>query len=181
MKTRIFILSASVIAISLSSTVFATCPPGSTWTQSWTDQYGQTTYSLEAPCKVYIGVPFNITATVTDNSCPNSWVGANWAITDNGSNIAQGEAILTVNGQWQSIVQQTYSGTPIDHTIEFSFSDLGQCSGAHGWSENLIGAVSVDPYPPSQAVGYSPAWLTMTLISLMVIGVFLLRRKMSRQ
>ena len=163
MKKAIFILSALFVTISLNSTVLAICPPGPTWTQSWTDSYGQTTYSLEAPCKVYIGIPFNITATVTDNSYPDDWVGSNWAIKDNGSTITGGEAILTVAGLWQRIIQQTYSGAPEDHTLEFVFVDMGQGGGAHGWNETLIGAVTVDPFPPAGPngdfeSGYFTSW-----------------------
>lgn len=151
MRKNFIILSTLVIVLTFSSTVFAVCAPGSSWTAVWTDQYGQTTYSLEAPCKVYIGIPFSITATVTDTTYLNNYVACMWSITDNGTVIAGGNGfnwLQTVNGQWQDVVGITYSGIPVDHTFQFSFIDLGQGGGAHFWKSNLIGAVTVDPYPP---------------------------------
>ncbi|MDO8413166.1 MAG: hypothetical protein Q7S51_05170, partial [Gallionellaceae bacterium] len=63
-----------------SSAGFAACTPGSNWTAAWTDSFNQTTYTLTAPCKVYIGIPFSLTATVTDSVYPNDWVAHSWAI-----------------------------------------------------------------------------------------------------
>src|SRR5512147_812800 len=108
MKRNFFILSALVIMLIFNSTVFAVCAPGSGWTAAWTDQYGQTRYSLEAPCKVYIGIPFTISATVNDNIYTNNAVACAWSIADNGTIIAGGgsglNCLSTVNGQWQKVI-----------------------------------------------------------------------------
>ncbi len=138
-----------MLVLSFGRHVFAACTPGTNWTAAWTDSYGQTAYTLEAPCKVYIGIPFNIVATVTDASYPDSDVAFLWSIRDNGSVVLGGgfNWLTTVSGQWQQTIVTTYTGTPIDHLLEFKFNDLGQGSGAHYWSQNLIGEVTVDPYP----------------------------------
>ena len=151
MKRAICIISVFLMIFSFTMPAFAECTPGTSWTAAWTDSFGQTTYTLEAPCKVYIGIPFNITARVTDNSYPNSDVGFAWAIKDNGSIIAGGgfNWITLANGQWQRVVDLTYTGTPIDHLFEFKFTDMGEGGGAHWWGSKLIGAVTVDPFPPS--------------------------------
>lgn len=151
MKKTILFLSIFFLTISLCSPVFATCPEGSSWTAAWTDTFGQTTYTLVAPCKVYIGIPFNITATVTDNTFPDNDIGFGWAIIDNGGTIAGGgfNWITTASGQWQRVIEQSYTGDPVNHTIEFKFADLGQGSGAHMWKAELIGDVTVDPFPPN--------------------------------
>jgi hypothetical protein len=66
-----------------------------------------------------------------------------------------GGSIDTVAGQWQRVKQLTYTGTPINHTLEFSFTDLssgtpGQCSiGGMGWQQSAISGVTVDPFPPA--------------------------------
>lgn len=100
---------------------------------------------------MYIGQPFDITASVNDATYPNSNVGFGGAIKDEGSVIFGGgfNWITTASGQWQTTISQTYTGTPINHRIEFAFSDLGQGSGAHSWAANLVGETTVDPYPPS--------------------------------
>lgn len=129
----------------------------SSWNVSWLDAQQNTTYSFTAPCKVYISVPFNITAAATDSVCPNNWVGGAWWITDNGSRIPgeAGDSISTVSGQWQSVAQLTYTGTPVNHTLQFNFADLGtgvigQCSiGGMGWQQSAVGGVTVDPFPPA--------------------------------
>jgi hypothetical protein len=130
---------------------FAECIPGTSWTAAWTDSFGETTYSLVAPCKVYIGIPFSFTASVADSIHPDGDVGVSWAIKDNGSTVAGGgfNWITLVNGQWQRVLEQTYTGNPIDHLLEFKFTDLGEGAGAHWWGSNLIGAVTLDPFPPS--------------------------------
>jgi hypothetical protein len=150
MKSVKCILFVVFATLSLTMPAFAVCTPGSSWTAAWTDSFGQTTYTLEAPCKVYIGIPFNMTATVTDSTYPDSDVGFAWAIKDNGSTIAGGgfNWITLVNGQWQRVLANTYTGDPIDHLLEFKFTDMGEGAGAHWWGSNLIGAVTVDPFPP---------------------------------
>ncbi len=142
-------LAIFIFTLICVATALADCPPGSNWTAAWTDYYNQTTYTLEAPCKVYIGVPFNITATVTDSSYPNDWVAFSWAIKDNGAVISGGgfNMLWLTGGQWQNIVQRTYTGVPENHTIEFKFSDMGNGGGAHNWTNTLIGNITVDPYP----------------------------------
>lgn len=129
----------------------------SAWNVSWIDAQGNTTYSFTAPCKVFISVPFNITAAATDTTCPDAWVGGAWQLNDN-STLIPGEAgdkITTVSGQWQRVKQLTYTGTPVNHTLEFKFWDLGrgvpgQCDiGGMGWQQSSIGDVTVDPFPPA--------------------------------
>lgn len=150
MKKLILILSFFFLTAIFRSPVFAVCAEGSSWTASWVDAFGQTTYTLEAPCKVYIGIPFNITATITDNTYLDDLVACNVAIEDNGTVIAGGKWwIFTVNGLWQTTIERTYTGIPVDHTIKMSFIDLGEGGGAHFWGFNLIGDITVDPYPPA--------------------------------
>jgi hypothetical protein len=151
MKKIFIVLFAFFLIASLSNNAFAACSPGSNWTATWTDAFAQTTYNLVAPCKVYIGTPFTITATVTDSAYPDDDVAFGWAIKDNGTTISGGgfNWLGTINGQWQQVIEQTYTGTPVDHVIEFKFSDLGEGSGAHMWAASLIGDLTVDPYPPA--------------------------------
>lgn len=148
--TSVLFLILSIVPISDSG---AQCEPGSTWTVFWTDIFNQTTYKLEAPCWAYLGIPFDITATVTDSYYPDDWVGAIWSILDNGGVVDGGgwNMIWTTDGQWQRTITQTYSKEPpINHTIEFSFLDLGQGSGGHNFGSSIIGSITVDPYPPAE-------------------------------
>ncbi len=153
MRGSIWTMAVASAALCAARPALAqTCPEGSSWTQTWTDSYGQTTYALEAPCKVYVGIPFQIVATVTDPVWPDGDVGYGWAIVDNGVTVAGGGYLSWITlsgGQWQQVVTQTYTGAPVDHTIQFKFTDLGQGAGAHGWSSSLVGSVTVDPYPNS--------------------------------
>lgn len=154
-KTLVPVLLLLLTVFSANPALSNNCPqpPQSTdsWTVVWTDSYNQTTYSLTAPCKVYIGIPFNITATVTDSVYRQREVGFAWSIIDNGSVILGGgwnTLDVDVNGQWQRVISRTYTGDPIDHILEFRFTDEGQGSGSHWWRSNLIGHLTVDPFPP---------------------------------
>lgn len=140
-----------LVAAAFDSALAQACPEGSLWERTWTDSWGQTTYRISAPCKVYVTIPFDVVLTVTDSVHPNTSVGALWSIVDNGAVIEGGgfNWIDTVAGQWSRVKTITYTGAPIDHTIEFRFKDLGQGMGAHGFANVLIGALTVDPYPPS--------------------------------
>jgi hypothetical protein len=156
------------LLMALTRLVFAACAPGSTWTASWTDSFNQTTYTLEAPCKAYVNEPFSITATVTDNDYPNGIVAYPWAIFDTISTSTKTRTtvagyaggaddwIVTENGQWQKVVSQTYTGDPVDHRIEFRFTDLGAGSGGHYWGSSTIGDITVDPYPPVTGTSLLP-------------------------
>jgi hypothetical protein len=148
---------ATLVLITLCWAIFyrpafaAECPEGSNWTSTWTDSFGQTTYTLQAPCKVYLGIPFTITANVTDPSYPNTSVGWNWAITDNGSILASNSSPvfgirLDGTGFWQTSVQQTYTGTAIDHALVFSFTDYGKGSSFMSAAGSSVGGLTVDPY-----------------------------------
>lgn len=146
-KAALVILAISFLVLSLNSPVFASCSAGSSWTAGWTDPFGQTTYSLQAPCTAYVGVPFAIVSAATDTFFPNSMVGGVASIKDNGSAIASFSWITLSNGLWQRTTQQTYTGSLTDHNIEFKFTDFGQGSGGHNWATGIIGGITVGPYP----------------------------------
>lgn len=150
-------LFAVLLVLVLTNPVSAVCLEGSNWTATWTDIYGETSYTLQAPCKVYLGVPFTITASVDDSYYPSSRVGWNWAINDNGSVISGGDfsQINLSNGHWETIVEQTYTGTPIDHNLVFSFTDYGHGSGFHSAAGSSVGGLTVDPYLISLAPNFS--------------------------
>ncbi len=154
----------------LAAPALADCPTTyDNWSTSWQDAGPYTKYKLKAPKKVFIGCPFDVTATVTDSAFPNNWVGGPWSIYDTysassgkvttkiaGSNVGgEGDNIWTSSGVWQRVVTQTYSGIPYDHRIEFSFLDMGDnpyaSTSGHRWTGGIIGNTTVDPYPPNGA------------------------------
>jgi hypothetical protein len=150
---RKLFLSIFLSVIINAGIVCADCPPGTNWTLAWQADKDSTTYTLTAPCKVYIGIPFTITASVSDPDCLNTWVATFWSIRDNGNVIAGSEGFnklfTDATGQWQTVIDQTYYGTPVDHTIGFQVTDNGRCSGFHNSSNFLFSSITVDPYPPS--------------------------------
>ncbi|UCH80252.1 MAG: hypothetical protein JSW20_10975 [Nitrospiraceae bacterium] len=158
-KSIIFIILVLLFIFSVNSSFAQNLcdtyvdPENHTWMAEWTDEFGQTTYSLIAPCKVFVTVPFTITATVTDINFPDTWIGGVWSIEDTpdgGSTriLDSGFSIWTdVNGEWSQDLNVTYTGAPVNHTVEFSFLDFGWGNGAHHWGGNAIGDIVVDPYP----------------------------------
>ncbi len=155
-------VAASLLLMS-SSRAMAVCDyanpdPESTWTAAWTNPSGYRTYSLEAPCKVYVGIPFTYTARVqVSPECPASTtaVASDWRIVDNGEvRIYDATWIHLTDRDWVDSITTTYFGEPIDHTIEFVFTDLGGTCYPSGmfWSPTThIVGLTVDPYPPPNA------------------------------
>lgn len=129
-----------------------------TWTRCSADAFGDTTYTVEAPCYVFVTKSFSVTLTVSDPSHPDTDVGFGWALRDTPAGggptttVAGGGGLgwITTDaaGQWQRTVPMTYTGAPVDHTIQFAFTDLGSGGSAHWWTGGLLGALVVDPYPP---------------------------------
>jgi len=150
MKILIPALAAALLLTTLSLPASAACPEFSNWSTSWTDSFGQTKYKLTAPCKVYLGIPFTVVASATDSYYPNSNVGWNWKITDNGDILAENSSIIggiqLTDGYWMTSLEQTYWGTPIDHALSFTFTDFGKGSGGMGWGGSTLGGLTVDPY-----------------------------------
>jgi hypothetical protein len=147
-------LCAALLLARPAAAQIVTCPivdPALTWTATWTDSFSQTTYTLEAPCKVFLDEAFTITATVTDPAYPESMVGGAWTIVDNGAVVRSGGYVWMTGGVWQSSFQQTYTGVAVDHTIEFRFKDFGQGSSGHSWSGGVMGGFTVDPVRPPPA------------------------------
>ncbi|QWV92156.1 putative Ig domain-containing protein [Geomonas oryzisoli] len=149
MKYRILV-PALLFYLALALPAWAVCPEGSNWTSSWTDSFGQTTYSVTAPCVVYLGIPFTITANVHDVYYANTAVGWNWAITDNGTTLLANQDPLGITtdagGNWQRSVQQTYSGIATDHNLTFSFTDFGKGLGFVRAAGSSVGGLTVDPF-----------------------------------
>jgi len=156
----------NAVYVGTIATFKSTCPPGSNWTATWNDlkltgdpiiNPAQTFYSLTAPCVAYAGVPFNITATVTDSTHPSTWVASGWSISDfDGSTttVLDSGFMLTTSalGQWQDVLSRTYAGsTNANHTITFTAMDLGIGGSGHFAGSNTIGDLTIDPELPPTA------------------------------
>lgn len=151
-------------ALTLGARASAQCTPGTRWTQTWTDSYGQTTYEISAPCKVYVGENFTVELTVTDAAYPSTWVGGPWSILDNGATVASGSSVDTdATGRWTHTFTHSYSTLVVNHVIEFKFKDLGRGAGMSGWGDSVIGDLTVDPYPPAPPTADAGADLTLSM------------------
>lgn len=151
MKRLILLIFFTIILTSFTLT-YGDCPPGTNWTAVYTDNAGETIYTITAPCKVYVGEEFDITATVTDTDNPNAYVAFRWGIFDNGTLLRGTERfnwLKVTDGQWQTTYVQKYTELIENHLIEFRFTDLGEGMSPHHWGPGLIGNITVDPYPPS--------------------------------
>lgn len=132
------------------------CPAGTDWTRTATDSVGQTTYRITGPCFVTFPANFVVTVSVTDTAHPSAWVGSRWSVVDTridagsvSTTIASGSSVDTdPSGGWVTTCSDRYTvAPPVNHRIEFHFTDLGDGAGAHGWSASLVGTVTYDPYP----------------------------------
>ena len=133
------------------------------WTAVWTDApefESNTTYKLTAPCKVFIGIPFEIKAWISETpDCSWCYIASNVGIFDGYSTgtapfytytALPGGAGGIWEGQWQQTVTRSYLGDPVDHDIEFKFIDHGDGAAGHGLAGKAIGGLTVDPFPPGE-------------------------------
>jgi len=167
-----FIYANSAYSQNLCNTY--TDPENHTWMSQWTDSYGETTYSLIAPCKVFTTVPFTITAMAVDAGYPGRWVASMWSVKDTPSGGVAGtldsgfSLFLDSVGQWRLDIPVTYTGTPVNHSLEFAFTDTGHGDSGHGWGGSAIGDIVVDPYP---SVAPEPVSSVMFIIGGAVLAV----------
>ena len=134
----------SASAVLLASALVLGSAPTAAFDLSWTDQFGETTYTLSGPDIVNPGDLVVVTVTVTDVPYPAEWVASSWSVTDNGSSLGGGFSIwLDENGFWTSVFELTYDEIGF-HDILFTAQDLGQGGGAHGWEWfELTGTIEV--------------------------------------
>ncbi len=169
-----FILKSPVTA---SAACPDPCTPGTDWTVSWfdtvysggdPDPHTETTYTITAPCKVFFDTDFDITITADDNETANAsadTVAMLWALKDYPQTSGGSETLLGggwnyldldtdtdssgYTDHWERTYTQRYTDIVEDHFIEFSFKELGSRGGAHNWSAQLMGCITVDPLPPT--------------------------------
>jgi uncharacterized protein (TIGR03382 family) len=149
------VLAARVAAAQCSN------PPLTTefWTMTFdhvdVDGGYDTTYSLTAPCKVFVDNDFVVTAAVHDNLYAQylygRTVGKLWSIWDDPANAAtvtldRGTVVNTDGaGDWVQAITTRYTGTPVNHVIGFGFTPGG---GAHFFGpQSIVSSVTADPYP----------------------------------
>lgn len=146
----------------------ASCPAGTFWKKSAT-ALGPTRYEIEGPCYTAFDANFVVTVRVTDATHPQTDVATSWAVLDTDLTSFVTTTVggggfnwLTTDaaGKWERAFTRRYTVLPAaDHQLEFRFNDLGDGAGAHYWSANLIGTVTVDPVvaapnaPPAAEAG----------------------------
>ncbi len=117
-------------------------------------------YTLEAPCKVFLGDTFEVRITAIDDVCNGSSFGATiadrWYLTDT---LLSGPPVVTTvdsgsfwsndinvypSGTWQkSYMRPTPSAD--NHDFAFGATDLGHCGGGHNWTGSVSQGTVVDP------------------------------------
>jgi uncharacterized protein (TIGR03382 family) len=152
-------VAAAVLLAGRATASTAPCTPGPNWTKSWTDGYGQTTYTISAPPCVFLNVPFDVQLTVTDPTWTDTTVGQMWSVTDNGTVVpgASGTFINTVAGTWSQTISYKYTVLVVNHQIRFNFTDLGDGPSAHWYAAATpIGDLTLDPLPPGDPAPVDP-------------------------
>ena len=174
MKTALFALVACATfltggvahAVGVPS---ASCPAGTFWKKSAT-ALGPTRYEIEGPCYTAFDANFVVTVRVTDATHPDTDVATSWAVLDTDLTSFVTTTVggggfnwLTTDAAGKSGSGRSRGGTPScrppSDQRELRSNGLVDGAGAHFWSANLIGTVTVDPVvaapnaPPAAEAG----------------------------
>ncbi len=130
------------------------------------DSLGQTTYTLLAPCKVFLDEAFKMMITVQDGNCAGSafWptpVASTWSLDDESidkvTSAHVSDKVWEAGSYWtntlalgptaylEKIYDITYTGTAYDHNVAFNVVDMGYCDGFHSTLAISSGHIVVDP------------------------------------
>lgn len=99
---------------------------------SWTDQFGETTYGMVLPDSVGVGELFDATITVRDPFYPEDMVAAPWSFLLDGGEEDGGFAIFLADTAWESVYSFAFDSAGV-HDFVFTAQDLGHGNGAHSW------------------------------------------------
>ncbi len=159
------------------------------WDKEWSDTlynpddpvpFSQTTYKLEAPCKVFFGDTFEIRITVTDPNCTSdSYTGTVadvWSLEDKLKSNPPVTTLVDSGSSWGNDINVYPSGTwqrsymrptpsADDHQIRFQATDLGKCWGAHSWTGFAEVGTVVDPLPPANTPPQADAGEDIVILS----------------
>lgn len=140
--------SRIVFVLSISTLLLA--PFAGAFEVSWTDQYGETSYTIAGPDEVATGDSLWIVITAADPFYPNDWVASSWSIQEDGAEIDGSFMLSLSGGNWERSYGFVY-GSAGEHTYTFAAQDLGHGNGAHGWEWfEISGTTTIGPPTPAQ-------------------------------
>lgn len=99
---------------------------------SWTDQFGETTYTIAAPDTAGIGDSVRVVLTARDRYYPNDMVAAPWRLLVDGVVEDNGFWISLSDTTWESAYAFVYEFEDA-HTFTFEAQDLGHGNGSHSY------------------------------------------------
>lgn len=114
------------------------------FTTTWTDQFGETTYSITGPDTAAVGESLTVVLAVSDPTYPENWVASSWTFKVDGVQQDGGFSIWTTGGAWSRSYLFLYP-EPGSHTYTFRAQDLGHGGGHdYAWME-ISGTTQILP------------------------------------
>jgi len=126
------------------SLVLALCSLAGTamgFVATWTDQFGETTYSITGPEAAFVGDTVLVAISAADPYYPNDMVASSWSFMVDAVQQDGGFAIYLTEGSWERSYRFVYDSEGI-HTYLFRAQDLGHGGGAHNWQWFEIGGTT---------------------------------------
>lgn len=108
---------------------------------SWTDQFGESVYTIVFPDSVIVGESFDVVLTAWDSFYPNDMVASPWSFLADDSVVDDGFAIFLSDSSWESTYPFLFDTEGI-HSFVFTAQDLGHGGGAHNWEWFEIGGTT---------------------------------------
>lgn len=105
---------------------------------SWTDQFGETSYTIAGPDTVLVGTDFQVTLSAEDALYPEAMVAAPWNFQVDAAVHDNGFGLFLTGGLWSEVYTFNFAEAG-SHDFLFSAQDMGHGGGAHNWEWMEIG------------------------------------------
>ncbi len=105
---------------------------------TWTDQFGETTYTITGPDEAVVGNDFQVTLTVSDPLYPEAMIAAPWNFQVDAVVHDNGFGVFLAAGTWTEVYTFNYAAVGA-HDFLFNAQDMGHGGGAHNWEWMEIG------------------------------------------
>jgi hypothetical protein len=95
---------------------------------SWTDQFGETIYTIAGPDSVALGNAVDVVIVCRDDPYPDDWVASSWSLAEDDVVVDSGSALFFSNSAWIRSYSFVYDSSA-NHVYTFRAKDLGHGDG----------------------------------------------------
>jgi hypothetical protein len=114
---------------------------------SFTDQFGESVYTISGPDQATVGQSVEIVLSARDALYPNDWIASSWTFKEDGVQRDSGFSLWTSAGVWERRYSFLYTASG-SHTYAFRGRDQGHGGGGMNWAWFEVQGVTIIVAPP---------------------------------